>query len=527
MKSKIIKARLATFNQLKGDCSGDESASEEAPSDNDSSDNSESSFTDESSCEMEDEPPVKRVKLEDEETASDGTKWIKLAPGGTPGRLPAHAIFHQKCGPTAHAKKHIMKGQASSALKLLITQEMIEGIKSYTEAEAFRITNTEWKVSTEEIWAFIGLLFARGAYSMKNISINFLWSLDWGPKFFGSVMSRNRFKQLIRFIRFDDKTTRTQRLVSDKFAITSDTWGQFIENSQECFNPGAVIAIDEQLFPTKTRCRFLQYMRNKPDKWGIKFWLAADVDTKYLVNGFPYLGRDEARTSGLGKHVVLKLVEPYLNCGRCIVTDNFFTGTSLAEKLLSKKTSLVGTIRANRRELPLLAKSSKDKMVRYSSELFLATLKSGLCTLTTYKSKPTKKVNILSTRHKSVQIGDGEKKLPETVTFYNANKFGVDVLDQKARLYTTKVASRKWPLQVFCNILDLAGINAHILYTETSGLQMPRQAFLLQLAEELTEGVRSVANKEEISSRARVEETSTPTTSTMRKQCQVRLCNKN
>jgi len=36
-------------------------------------------------------------------------------------------------------------------------------------------------------------------------------------------------------------------------------------------------------------------MPNKPDKFGIKFWLASDVETKYVVNGFPYLGKDETR----------------------------------------------------------------------------------------------------------------------------------------------------------------------------------------------------------------------------------------
>jgi hypothetical protein len=32
---------------------------------------------------------------------------------------------------------------------------------------------------------------------------------------------------------------------------------------------------------------------NKPDKFGIKFWLAACVMSKYLLKGFPYLGKEE------------------------------------------------------------------------------------------------------------------------------------------------------------------------------------------------------------------------------------------
>jgi CO dehydrogenase/acetyl-CoA synthase gamma subunit (corrinoid Fe-S protein) len=86
--------------------------------------------------------------------------------------------------------------------------------------------------------------------------------------------------------------------------------------------------------------------------------------------------------------------------------------------------------------------------------------------LTVYKSKPDKKVLILSSKHQNVKVDSlSYKKLPETVSFYNKTKFGVDVTDQMARKYTVKSASRRWPLQVFFNILDLAGINSWILYT--------------------------------------------------------------
>ena len=66
--------------------------------------------------------------------------------------------------------------------------------------------------------------------------------------------------------------------------------------------------------------------------------------------------------------------------------------------------------------------------------------------------------------HATVDTGDVRKSQPEAVKFYNSTKFGVDVLDQMARKYTVNAASRRWPVQFFYNILDLAAINAHILY---------------------------------------------------------------
>lgn len=95
-------------------------------------------------------------------------------------------------------------------------------------------------------------------------------------------------------------------------------------------------------------------MSNEPDKFGIKFCLAADVETKYLIYGFPYIGKDETRPAhqGLGESVVWRLMELYVGKGRYATTDNFLTSFSLAKHLMKKNTSLVGTINEVRRELP-------------------------------------------------------------------------------------------------------------------------------------------------------------------------------
>ncbi|GFR15168.1 HTH La-type RNA-binding domain-containing protein [Trichonephila clavata] len=79
-------------------------------------------------------------------------------------------------------------------------------------------------------------------------------------------------------------------------------------------------------------------MPNKPIKF--KFWLASDVRSKYVFNGYLYLGKEEQQPSSmlLSKHVVLKLVEPYTSCGKNITTDNFFTNMSLVTKLGQKTT---------------------------------------------------------------------------------------------------------------------------------------------------------------------------------------------
>ena len=89
--------------------------------------------------------------------------------------------------------------------------------------------------------------------------------------------------------------------------------------------------------------------------------------------------------------------------------------------------------------------------------------------------------------HSTTDIVTNHEKLPETVQFYNISKCGVYILDQTARRYSTRAAARRWPVHVFFNILDLAAINAWIIYRDVTGEKTSRHAFLRQFDEELRE----------------------------------------
>ena len=93
--------------------------------------------------------------------------------------------------------------------------------------------------------------------------------------------------------------------------------------------------------------------------------------------------------------------------------------------------------------------------------------------------------------HKSPDMDqDTEKKKPEMVVFYNKNKVDVDCFDQMARLYTTRSASRRWPLSIRGKMLDIAAINAWVMYKQATQTKISKRKFLL--IERLTE--RKAAN---------------------------------
>ena len=108
--------------------------------------------------------------------------------------------------------------------------------------------------------------------------------------------------------------------------------------------------------------------------------------------------------------------------------------------------------------------------------------------------------------------------------YYNHTKSDADNIDQMARLYNTKVTSRRWPLQVFYYILDFSAINAKIFYNETNGTKLSRRKFIIELIQELTNvnatmndgnGEESANEEDEYEEEQRL---------TRRKACQVRQC---
>ena len=135
-----------------------------------------------------------------------------------------------------------------------------------------------------------------------------------------------------------------------------------------------------------------------------------------------------------------------------------------------------------RRELPAFAKCLQQHS-------FSKLMKAGaMITLTVHQGKSKKNVCVLSFLHMSVELGESEKKTTKTVEFYNKTKCGVDVADQMMRQYSFKAGARRWPVAVFYNILDLAGINAFMVYKKRTGDKISRRDFLFKLATELCEG---------------------------------------
>ena len=83
-----------------------------------------------------------------------------------------------------------------------------------------------------------------------------------------------------------------------------------------------------------------------------------------------------------------------------------------------------------------------------------------------------------------------EKKKPEIICFYNETKGGVDNFDHLVSLTSCKRKTSRWPLVLFYNMIDTAGIAAFIIWLCNfpqweAKVHNRRRLFLMQLGQSL------------------------------------------
>ena len=74
-------------------------------------------------------------------------------------------------------------------------------------------------------------------------------------------------------------------------------------------------------------------MASKPDKFGQKYWLAVDKESKYMINDFPYVERDELRSANyrVSNRFMMQLMRPYLCKGGNVTTGSYFIYLKLSD----------------------------------------------------------------------------------------------------------------------------------------------------------------------------------------------------
>jgi hypothetical protein len=143
------------------------------------------------------------------------------------------------------------------------------------------------ELSVPEMRAFCGLYMLMSVFVMADL--HDYWHLTWGYDPIRSVMSRNRFKEILRFLHMVDNSQHVPS--QDPFFKVRPLIDAFA-SSHLYVAPGQYLTCDERLIPFKVcscsvvflhlpsllssvscvqgRSKLKVYVKNKPTKWGLK-----------------------------------------------------------------------------------------------------------------------------------------------------------------------------------------------------------------------------------------------------------------
>ncbi len=420
----------------------------------------------------------------------DGTRWRKHSSTPRTVRTRKENIITRLPGPSAATRT--LKNSLE-IWEYFINDEMINMIVICTNAYIESITDKFARsrdvlpTNVVEIRALLGLLYMAGTYHANRLNAEDLWKTDGsGVEIFRLTMSLQRFRFLLRCLRFDKKATRPERRSSDKLAAIRDFFDLFNTNCQRGYHHSAYVTIDEMLVGFRGRCSFRQYIPSKPNKYGLKILAICDALMFFTSKLEVYVGLQPEgpyKLSNTPYDVVLRLCQHISGSGRNVTMDNWFT-LPLIKKLLSDhKLTSIGTIRKNKRKVPL--EFSKPVSRPPCTSMFGFTQES---TLLSYIPKKNKNVLLISTLHHHDEIDEdtGDLHKPTMITEYNRTKGGVDVVDKLTASYNVARNTRRWPMVIFYSILNIAGINSQVIYAANNpSITILRRNFLKQLANEL------------------------------------------
>lgn len=217
-------------------------------------------------------------------SSRDGNVWSDTAP--FQGRRRACDVVRVQSGP----KNHAVPQKVDDAVFLFCDEEFMNIIVQSTNKEMTDVYTGLNKLDDlhlldmAEAKAFLGLLILIGVLKGRREPLEQLWDDKWGRPVFRATMGINRFKTILRHIRFDDKATRTQRRATDKLAAIRSLFEHFAASCRKYYELSSFTTIDEQLSPFRGKCPFRMYIKSKPAKYGIKLWILCDNETAYCGN---------------------------------------------------------------------------------------------------------------------------------------------------------------------------------------------------------------------------------------------------
>lgn len=372
--------------------------------------------------------------------------------------------------------------------KLIVDDKIVEKIVEETNNYAQQKINStplskfsqlsKWTpTSIEEIHNWLGLVMGMGLVQMREIEMYWSNTILFSTEF-GKIISRNRFQLLTSMIHYSNNETADKNNRLYKLGTIVD---DVMINSNDCMTPSEVMCIDESVIPFTGRLLFKQYNKSKRHKYGIKLFKLC-IPPNYTICIKVYAGKEAAPDGSVGTNIVMELAEPFLNFGRIMIVDNWYTSIELAEKLGEHNTYLIGTLKSNRKSNP--TEMIKNKLKK--GEVCLLRSNTNVMIL---KWRDKRELLMCSTKTINSMVDVRSRKItqkPVTVIEYNKGKASIDLADQKASYGNPLRRSLKWYRKVLVDILlNISVVNASHIYNSVTESKMSITQFRYCLVESL------------------------------------------
>ncbi|XP_069170119.1 piggyBac transposable element-derived protein 4-like [Procambarus clarkii] len=160
-------------------------------------------------------------------------------------------------------------------------------------------------------------------------------------------------------------------------------------------------------------------------------------------------------------------MEPLLNKGHVLCTDNSYSSPLLTRYLLAHNTGVYGTVKAHRKEMPVFG-------------IGIAVGDCQLCkcdNMLSVRWKDRREVNMLTTIHTGAMLDSGKVHFqtrflmykPNCVIDYSVNMLLVDKCDMMLGGVQYVRKSVKWMKKFFFHLIDVAVLNCFNMYLVKSG----------------------------------------------------------
>ena len=279
---------------------------------------------------------------------------------------------------------------------------------------------------------------------VKKPAVSDFWSTDplIQTPLFNSVMKRNRYQQILRFLHFNnnEQGPNPHDPNRDRMYKIRPLIGQLNELFMWGIQPEREICLDESLLLFKGRLQFRQYLPAKKSRFGIKIFQVCESASGYCYKFRIYAGKlapaeeihrimPDVPGATYTDKITVYMVGPLLDCGYHLYIDNWYTSVRLFKYLGEHETGACGTIRKNR--VPAALRSEPVEVDGTKAK------RSGNVLGLKYRPKSTKYVHILSTIHnestRAVPVRGRHHMMtnkPVAILDYNRHMGGVDRLDQ-------------------------------------------------------------------------------------------------